>query len=147
MCTCNLAPQPCKSCQDRWADERPDLEPVERPLDLYDLQDQALDLAQDLKTEVMLRNPRFLRLRYKTSRKRLYQTLLDKHDYLTKMANQAYDLVNDLTDYANSQALPGEERDLIALKLEKVAATWSRPKSFSYPKALRELAAEIRAGK
>jgi hypothetical protein len=25
MCTCNLAPQPCKGCQDRWADERPDL--------------------------------------------------------------------------------------------------------------------------
>jgi hypothetical protein len=26
ICTCNLAKQPCKSCQDQWAEHRPDLE-------------------------------------------------------------------------------------------------------------------------
>lgn len=147
MCTCNLAPQPCKSCQDHWADNRPDLQANEPSLDLYDLQNQALDLAQDLKTETVLRNPRFLRLRYKTSRKRLYQALLEKHDYIMAMTEQAYLLVNDLGEYADNEISPGEERERIARKLEQVANTWTKPKSFSYPLALKALAAEIRAGK
>lgn len=146
MCTCNLAPQPCKSCQDHWADNRPELQPAPAPLDIFDLVMQALDLAQDLSMESELRNPRFLRLRFKASRKRLFETLLEKHDYIRHMTKQAYDLVEALSAHAETQRFPSE-RELIATKLEHTAASWRRPKSFSYPAALRELAADIRAGK
>ena len=77
----------------------------------FDIAGQALNLAQDIGYHVHLRNPKFLKRRFRWfANKAIFEEVKKNYDCFVDHEMQAYALYNELMEWADTYPIEGEQK-------------------------------------